>query len=149
MPSTRTFLKNHFATVRSVITQPRKFYRDMPTSGSLKEPLNFAILTIIINSLLFVNLLLVASIPFIFLDSGVTYYIIFHLIPEFLFFVLIMPASISLIACFFHIILKTFDAKGSFEATLQVFSYSLSISYVVLIAVFIFIMIFILVGVTG
>ncbi|MCG7848870.1 MAG: hypothetical protein MIO93_06785 [ANME-2 cluster archaeon] len=52
MSLTKSFLKNYLTTARSVITHPRKFYQDMPVSGSLKEPLNFAFMTILMVSIL-------------------------------------------------------------------------------------------------
>jgi hypothetical protein len=32
MSTTKTFLKNYLPTARSIITQPRRFYQDMPVS---------------------------------------------------------------------------------------------------------------------
>jgi hypothetical protein len=36
MSPTKTFLKTYIPTAHSVITQPRRFYQDMPVSGGFK-----------------------------------------------------------------------------------------------------------------
>ncbi|MBW6517049.1 MAG: hypothetical protein K0A89_00905, partial [ANME-2 cluster archaeon] len=40
-------------TDRSVITHPRQFYQDIAVSGSLKEPLNFTFMTILMIGILY------------------------------------------------------------------------------------------------
>ncbi|MCL7412924.1 MAG: hypothetical protein M8353_04810 [ANME-2 cluster archaeon] len=44
MSPAKIFLKNHLATAGSIITHIHRFFQDMPTSGSFREPLGFAVI---------------------------------------------------------------------------------------------------------
>ncbi len=76
MSPTKTFLKNYLPTARSVITQPRRFFQDMPVSGGFKEPMGFAVLTIFIISLLYAPIMLISWAPLLSLDSDVVFTLI-------------------------------------------------------------------------
>jgi hypothetical protein len=123
MSPTKTFLKNYLPTARSVITQPRRFYRDMPVSGGFMEPMGFAVLTIFIISLLFAPILLISWAP---LGTDVVFTLIM-MVVMFLYSIFSMLISIPVNAIIYHILLKIVGAKGSLEATLRVFCYYMSV----------------------
>lgn len=148
MSATKPFLKTYPATALDIITHPRRFYRDMPTSGSLKEPLGFALLTIFIVSLLYTAVLAAAWAPLIPLDSDLVFTIIV-IAAVFLYFLFTMLVSLPINAILYHILLIICGAKGSIEATLRVFCYYLAISYVVLPVSLIYVLFFYLAETAG
>ncbi|MCK4929244.1 MAG: YIP1 family protein, partial [Methanosarcinales archaeon] len=148
MSPTKSFLKNYLPTARSVITHPRQFFRDMPTSGPLKEPLVFAVLTIFIVSLLYIPIDLISWAPLLPLGSDMVLSLII-MGALFLYTLFIMLISIPINSILYHILLKIFGAKGSLEATLRVFCYYLAISLVVLPVAAAIVIIFYLAEVTG
>ena len=148
MSSTKSFLKNYLPTARSVITQPRRFFQDMPVSGGFKEPMGFAVLTIFIISLLYAPIMLISWAPLLSLDSNVVFTLII-IAAMFLYTLFVMLISIPVNAIVYHIQLKIFGAKGSLEATLRVFCYYLAISLVVLPVVVVIVIIFYIAEVIG
>jgi hypothetical protein len=126
MSPTKSVLKNYLPTARSVITHPRRFFKDMPVSGGLTEPLGFAILTIFIVSLLYIPINFISCAPLIPLDSDIVLTLII-MGALFLYTVFVMLISIPINSILYHIMLKIFGAKGSLEATLRVFCYYLAI----------------------
>ena len=148
MSATKTFLKNYLPTARSVITHPRQFYQDMPTSGTLTEPMAFAVLTIFIVSLLYAAVLMVTWAPLLPLDSDLVFTIIV-IAAVFLYFLFTMLISLPINAILYHILLIVCGAKGSIEATLRVFCYYLAISYVVLPMTLIYVLFFYLAETIG
>lgn len=46
------YLKEWLNTTKNILTQPRNFFQEMPTSGSLKEHVSFMAFTTLIASLL-------------------------------------------------------------------------------------------------
>ncbi|MDW7777287.1 MAG: YIP1 family protein [Methanosarcinales archaeon] len=148
MSSAKTYLKNYLATVRSVITRPRQFYKDMPVSAGLNEPMGFALLTILIVSLLYAAILVVSWAPLIPLNSDLVFTIII-ILAVILYSVISMVISLPINAILYHFMLMICGAKGSIEATLRVFCYYLAISYVVLPLTLIGVLFFYLLEITG
>ena len=145
MSPTKTFLKNYLPTARSVITQPRRFYRDMPVSGGFMEPMGFAVLTIFIISLLFAPVLLISWAP---LGTDVVFTLIM-MVAMFLYSIFSMLISIPVNAIIYHILLKIVGAKGSLEATLRVFCYYMSVLLAVVPVVVAIVIIFYIAEVIG
>ncbi len=136
MSPAKTFLKNYLPTARKVITQPRRFYQDMPVSGGFMEPLGFAVLSIFIISLLQTPIMLISWAPVLSLETDVVFTLII-MAAMFLYTLFSMLISLPVNAIIYHILLKILGAKGSLEATLRVFCYYLAIAFVVLPVVFI------------
>lgn len=134
----KTFLKNHFSTVHSIITKPRQFYQDMPTSGGLKEPMAFTGLTILIISMLCTVVLMGIWAPLMSLDSNL-FFIIIVIIALILYFIFTTLISILIYAIMYHILLMVVGAKGSIEATLRVICYYYAVSYLVIPITIIFV----------
>lgn len=148
MSSTTTFLKNYIPTARSIITQPRKFYQNMPISGDFAEPLAFAILTTLIISLIYAPIILISLLGYLPQGSDLIFFFL-GLAVLFLYNLISMLISIPINAIIYHALLLIFGAKGSLKATLQVFCYYLATSLVVLPVMSIILLIFYLAIGTG
>ena len=121
--------KTWFETAKLVIKTPRTFFREMPASGSLKEPIGFAIRTILIISLLYAPVLLFywsKNFPI----GKDMYYIILGMAGLFLYSIVSTSISIPVKAIIAHILLLVLGAKGDLKATIRVVCYSLSVSLV-------------------
>ncbi|WP_410507455.1 Yip1 family protein [Methanosarcina hadiensis] len=134
------YLEEWFNTTKYVITHPRAFFKEMPTSGSLKEPLNFMAFAILIVSLLSIPFMMFAFddilpekdlIDIILIAAGV-----------FVFSLFMMAISVPLNAFTYHILLKICGAKGDFNATLRVFCYYMAALVVIFPAIDIMMLIF-------
>lgn len=140
MFSVSGYLKEWFNTTKHVITHPRYFFKEMPTSGSLKEPLNFMAFTILIASLLSIPIMMFPfanTLPekdftgIILIAAGV-----------FVFSLFMMAISVPLNAFTYHILLKICGANGDFNATLRVFCYYMAVLVVIFPAIDIMMLIF-------
>jgi pentatricopeptide repeat protein len=134
------YLNEWFNTTKHVITQPRNFFKEMPASGSLKEPLSFMVFTIFIASLLSIPIMMLTFadyLPginlsrFILLAAGLFVISLFF-----------MAISVPLNAFTYHILLKICGANGDFNATLRVFCYYMASSVVILPVIDIMMLIF-------
>lgn len=131
MFSISDYLRKWFDTTRFIITQPRSFFREMPVSGSLKEPLSFMFFTIFISSLLSIPVLLLSfsGQQLIEMDS---FLIIVLSVALFLLIFIMLSISVPLNTFTYHILLKICGAKGNLEVTLRVFCYYMSVSLAIL-----------------
>ena len=137
-------LKNWLTTSKVIITQPRHFFRDMPTSGGYREPLGFAAVTVLIISVFYAPILLVLmSLP---MDIE---FVIIGLVALFLYSFFSMMISIPVNGILHHILFRVYGGKGSLEATIRVFCYYMAISLVVLPVVFVIVLFFYLAETAG
>lgn len=139
MSLSKPFLKNYLSAVYNVITQPRRFYQDMPVSGGFIEPLVFAVLTIFIISLLNTAVLVASWVP-LFSPSYSLFFTIAAIAALFLCMIFIMLVSLPINVIKYHIFLKIFSAKGNVEATLRAFCYYTAMSYAVVSIAFVFLL---------
>lgn len=133
MSTAKTFLKNYLSTAYSVITQPHQFFRNLPTSGSLKEPLSFAVLTIFIVSLLNAPITLISLSSLLSFGTDIVL-ITLVLAGVFLYYFFTVSIALPVNTLIYHLFLKICGAKGSLESTLRVFCYYLAVSFVILLA---------------
>ena len=127
------YLIKWLSTTKQILTQPRDFFKEMPTSGSLKEPVNFMIFTAFIASLLSISIIMLIFADYL---PGIE---LSHLIllaaGLFLISLFFMAISVPLNAFTYHILLKICGANGDFNATLRVFCYYMSSFLVILPAI--------------
>lgn len=134
------YLKEWFNTTKYIITYPREFFKEMPTSGSLKEPLNFMVFTTFIASLLSIPIIML---PFAdYLSEVDLSRIILAAAGLFVIFLFFMAISIPLNALTYHILLRICGANGNLTTTLRVFCYYMSSSIVILPIIDIIMLIF-------
>lgn len=127
------YLKEWFSTTESVLTHPRNFFKNMPASDSLKEPLSFMIFTTIIASLLSIPIIMLVFADYLpGIDLSRIILLVAGLFVISLFFMVI---SIPLNALTYHFLLRICGAKGDFKATLMVFCYYMSSFLVILPAI--------------
>ncbi|WP_269850255.1 YIP1 family protein [Methanosarcina horonobensis] len=124
------YLKEWFNTTKYILTQPRDFFKEMPTSGSFKEPLNFMIFTIFIASLLSTPIIMLTFADY--LSEMDLSCIILVTAGAFVFSLFVMAISVPLNAFTYHILLMICGANGNFKTTLRVFCYYLSASVFIL-----------------
>lgn len=127
------YLNEWFNTTKYVITRPRDFFKEMPASGSLKEPVNFMVFTIFIASLLSIPIMMFAFADI--LSEADLSRIILLAAGLFVISLFFMAISVPLNAFTYHILLKICGANGDFNATLRVFCYYMSSSIVILPAI--------------
>lgn len=134
------YLKEWFSTTKSVLTQPRNFFKEMPASGDLKEPLSFMIFTTIIASLLSIPIIMLVFADYL---PGIDLSRIILLVAGlFMIFLFFMVISVPLNALTYHFLLRICGANGDFKATLRVFCYYMSSFLVILPAIGIMMSIF-------
>jgi pentatricopeptide repeat protein len=134
------YLNEWFNTTKHVITQPRNFFKEMPTSGSLKEPLSFMVFTIFIASLLSIPIMMLTFADYL---PGINLSRIILLAAGlFVISLFFMAISVPLNAFTYHILLKICGANGDFNATLRVFCYYMASSVVILPVIDIMMLIF-------
>jgi hypothetical protein len=134
------YLKKWFNKTKYILTQPREFFKEMSTSGDLKEPVNFMVFTIFIASLLFVPIIMLIFADY--LSEMNLFGIILMASGLFVFTLFFMVISVPLNALTYHFLLRICGAKGNFKTTMQVFCYHLSASMVIIPAIGILILIF-------
>ncbi|MCX9014770.1 MAG: YIP1 family protein [Candidatus Methanoperedens sp.] len=125
------YLKKWFETAKLVIKTPRVFFREMPVTGSLKEPVSFAFVTILVISLLYAPLLLLSWSRYLPIGKEM-YYIILGLAGLFVYSIVSTSISLPVNAIISHILLLVLGAKGDLKATIRVFCYFLAVSQVII-----------------
>jgi hypothetical protein len=128
--SISAYLNEWFNVTKSIVTQPRRFFREMPESGSFREPFEYLLITIIIASLLTIPIILLVLADSLAEISLVS--IILISLVVFVFSIISMVMSLPVYVLIYHFLLKICGAKGNLEATLKVFSYYLSTSTIVI-----------------
>lgn len=125
-----TYFKKWYQTVNDVIVRPGKFFSEMPVNGGMTEPLIFATVVILFESLICVLILVVAYFPeqtFSWLQSPVLnsdfYFFTIILIILVMYFFFSSLISLPIYAAIYHIFLKLCGARGEFEATFRVTCY--------------------------
>lgn len=127
------YLKKWLSTTKHILTQPRSFFKEMPASDSLKEPLNFMVFTTFIESLLSIPIIMLVFADYL---PGIDLSRIILLAAGlFLISFFFMAISVPLNAFTYHILLKICGANGDFNVTLRVFCYYMSSFLVILPAI--------------
>ncbi len=138
--SISVFLKEWFNTTKYILTQPRNFFKEMPVSGSLKEPLSFMAFATIIASLLPIPIIMLTFADYLpGIDISRIILLVAGLFVIILFF---MAISVPVNALTYHFLLRICGANGNLTATLRVFCYYMSASVVILPAIDIMMLIF-------
>jgi hypothetical protein len=140
MFSISAYLNEWFDTTKSVLTHPRDFFKEMPTAGSLKEPLNFMVFTTVLASLLCIPIIMLVFADYL---PGIDLSRIILLVSGlFLISLFFMAISVPLNAVTYHFLLRICGANGEFKTTLRVFCYYMSSFLVILPAIGILMLIF-------
>lgn len=134
MYPSKNFVKNWLVTVRAILTHPHLFYRNMPVSGPLKEPISFALFTIFIISLLNIPITLYFWSSFL---PIIKYQMFDILIMGFLslYTLISMFIFVPVNTLLNHFGFKISDAKGGQKATLRVICYSFAVSFILFFTV--------------
>lgn len=138
------YLKKWLRTARDVIIRPRQFFHEMPTSGGYKEPLWFAIVAILIASLL--NAIALPAIVFpkatlawlaspSFNNKVLISILLLGAFFLYSFFSTLISLPVS--SAIYHVLLKICGAHGDFQRTFRVSCYYMAVSVVLSPAVFI------------
>jgi hypothetical protein len=111
---------DYIKTWKEVILRPSDFYRRMPTTGGYADPLTFALISSIINTLLFALVrptmltLVGMHVPRINLSIFSTVIILF----------IANIVSLFILALIFNLLYKALGGAGSYEGTVRFISYS-------------------------
>jgi hypothetical protein len=140
MISISAYLNKWFNTTKSVLTHPRDFFKEMPTAGGLKEPLNFMGFTTVLVSVLCIPIIMLTFADYL---PGIDLSRIILLVAGlFLISLFFMAISVPLNAVTYHFLLRICGANGEFKTTLRVFCYYMSSFLVILPAIGILMLIF-------
>ena len=118
------FIDNWFRTAKAIVTQPKDFFKNMKTSGGLGEPYWFAMVNMLISSVLSIGFTAASmdgELKMAFQYFGINVPI-FMLIMVPVVFVL-GSVGLFLSSGIYHLFLKLVGAKKNFEATFRVIAY--------------------------
>jgi hypothetical protein len=109
-------MANFFITWKKVIISPKLFFENMPKSGSIGEPLKFALISYIIGGLgVFLSLFLNGTDNIAGLISSMSFSILLLIIGV---------LSLFIMSFIFWVFFKIVGGKGNYEGTFRQISYS-------------------------
>ncbi len=118
------FIDNWYKQARAIVTQPKVFFKKMPTSGGFGEPYGFAVVNILITFLLSIGFTVAVrdaefetALQYLGLD-----------VPTFMLIMVPVVFVLGSIGLFlssgiYHLFLKLVGAKKNYEATFRVIAY--------------------------
>ncbi len=118
------FIDYWYRTAKAIVTQPKDFFKNMPVSGGFKEPFWFAMVNMLISSVLSIGFTAAA------MDVELKMALQFFGINEPIYMLIVIPivfvlGSIGLFLSsgIYHLLLKLVGAKKNFEATFRVIAF--------------------------
>ena len=118
------FIDNWYKQARAIVTQPKEFFKKMPTSGGFGEPYWFAVVNMLIS------FILSAGFTFASMDAEFEMALQYLGINVPIFMLIMVPVvfvlgsiGLFLSSGIYHLFLKLVGAKKNYEATFRVLAY--------------------------
>lgn len=130
------FFDDWFKNVKTIILQPKEFFKTMPTTGGFGEPLKFALINLVIGMILAQGVIVMTQGSELNQILQIMAFSIFEYFVILIIFSLISTTiSLFISSAIYHLFLKLVGAKKNYEITFRVMAYLTAFSLLVWIPI--------------